>query len=60
MASLTETINNLTINLRNTQAKLVAALEKSATLAAGKENVNPRRTNNNRTTDSQPKSRHYC
>ena len=52
MASLTETINNLTIELRNTQSKLVAALEKKATLAARKENVNLRHTNDNKTTDT--------
>ena len=58
VANLTATISELTAELKKTQAKLIAALEKNAHLAAGctscdKENVNPGKS-------KRPPNRHYC
>ena len=61
VANLTATISELTWELKQTQAKLVAALESNARLAANgggssKENLRPNRRDRNR----KPANRRYC
>ena len=66
VASLTTTIGELTLELKNTQAKLVKALKSNAKLAALQANKENNWTgNNNRNArpggrKGKPANRHYC